>query len=552
MDKPKQDTRLQRKKPGFFKKTLAGLVITALATLASCTKTNTEFVDVHHWQTPIADIEAISDNGDFTALEVQEKDDWEVYLFNMQTGKISNISNDPINSDRPIGFAGNYLMTISENPECQEVVKIYDANAGQLTFSTDEFNWVSREIISYDNNTKILLTLDDGTGTNVYTHTLGTESLEKLIADATYSFLERTSPDKSLVFLEHYGPSGPIMSIFRTADETITPVLNITNHDVQAISQDNSTAIIEHWNMSTRELKTHDIATNTVNIVNMPAGKEYDYIYGISDNGATAIVMLEDSVTEEYAFYRLDTAARTWDFITNEQIGALHYNPQAISSDGRLTAFQEWENYEARLFNADTSEFYDPLSTITHTSSNLVGFTSDGKVVLNYSTNSGWFGTYNLVLHNPATKTNTPIEDANYSNRWDAEMLSDGQHLVRTAEEIATGWEVVIEEDLINGTKKIIQLPGMDAEYVDESPDGSTLYLESICDAPNLFAYNRTTEEITQITDNANETVNGFHIVEHSKDGKSMIFREYNWNGTETYKQRDLDTGLIRIISYED
>ena len=131
-------------------------------------------------------------------------------------------------------------------------------------------------------------------------------------------------------------------------------------------------------------------------------------------------------------------------------------------------------------------------------------------------------------------------------------MLSDNQHLARDAEEIATGWEVVILEDLLNATNKVIQLPGADVNYVDESPDGSTLYLETRGSIPNLFTYDLATEAITQITNNTDETIRGFRIEEHSKDGQSLIFQERNWNGTETHKQLDLDTGDMRILAYED
>ncbi|MBW2985745.1 hypothetical protein KY333_00015 [Candidatus Woesearchaeota archaeon] len=540
------------KKPGIIKTTLTGLLLTALATLSSCVEKETEYVDVHHWQTPVADIEAISDDGDFTALEVREKDDWEVYVFNMQTGTATNISNDPINSDKTVGFAGHHLITLSENPQDIENIKIYDVETGLLTFESDAYSWIGQEIIPYGAGTKVLMNLDDGTGANIFTHTLGENTLEKLITGSAYSYIEKASEDKSLIFIEHDSPSGPTMSIFRPADGSITPVLNLSNHDVRHISKNNKTAVMVNWNYPNSDLKTLDIDTNTVNLVNLPTGKRYDFVYDISENGETAMVMLQDTATDNREWYCLDTATQTLDFITDAEVGAAIYDPQSISADGTITAFRDWSSPEIRLFNADTDEFYDPFNAITHTGSSILGFTSDGKAVLDYSTNVGWYGISNLVLHDPATKTNTPIEDSNFSNRWTAEMLPGNQHLARDAEEIATGWEVVILEDLLNATKKIIQLPGLDANYVDHSPDGSTVYIESRSNMPNLFAYDLATEAVTQITNNTDESVNGFRIEKHSADGQSLIFREYNWNGTETYKQLDFDTGDIKIVAYED
>jgi len=569
MDKQKQDTRLQRKKPGFFKKTLTGLVLLAAATLPSCVKTdteqvlNTEYVDVHHWQTPISNLYVISEDGKKAALGVMESTDLETFVYDADTETKINLSNDPENSDYPIAFAGDYLITRASSPDGDKSkLKVYDTVTKEITFETTESRFVHDFIVSPD-KTKLVYFHED----NVYVHTIGTNTAEQLIPGAEDSHIQRTSNDKTIAFIDSWNQSsGTTLSILDMTDGSVTPILNLYGHSVDEISADNSKAVLRQWT-DNKDTKKVDIASKTIEIINLPAGKEIDWIRNLSDNGQTLIAELQNigEYKDQYWTYNLNT--NTWQFITDQstELGPddeedFHY--AGMSPDGNIIAF--WYEHEMpssveyglRFYNNQTQEIYDPLSEITDRHiAEIEGFTplgsSNSKIVIRYDTTSD--SDYHFVLHDPETKTNTVLGETGYTNGYNSEITANRKYFAINAYENAGGYSAVILEDLVNGTKEIIKKQGVHLyhtrkNFAQENDD--YIFLEGIdSTSTNLFAYNLQTKTLTQITQHPDNRISYFNLSSQAEDNSRIFFEERFQNGTKTLMEYEFASGDLDIVS---
>lgn len=554
---------MTRKKPGFIKKTITGLIMTALAALPSCVKTDTEYVDVHHWQTPISNLHVISEDGKKAALGVMENTDLETYLYDADTETKINLSNDPEYSDYPVAFAENYLITRATSQDGDKSkLKVYDTATKEITFETTESRFVHDFIVSPD-KTRLVYFHED----NLYVHTIGTDTTEQLIPGAENSHIQRTSNDKKIAFIDSWNPnSGTTVSILDMTDGNVTPILNLYGHSVEEISADNSKAILQQWT-DDEDTKKVDIASKTIEIINLPTGKEVDWIRNISDNGQTLIAELQNigDYKDQYWTYNLTT--NTWQFITNQSTDLgpddeedFHY--EGISPDGNIIAF--WYEHEMpssveygiRFYNNQTQEIYDPLSEITDKHvAEIEGFTplgsSHSKIVIRYDTTSD--SDYHFVLHDPETKTNTILGETGYTNEYGSEITADRKYFAINAEEDAGGYNAVILEDLVNGTKDIIKKPGVHLYHARKNfaqENDEYIFLEGIdSTSTNLFAYNLQTKTLTQITQHADNRIRYFNLSSQADDNSRIFFEERYPNGTKSLLEYEFASGDLDVVS---
>ncbi len=542
------------KKPGIIKTTLTGLLITALATLASCTKTDTEYVDVNHWQTPISNMRVISEDGKKAALAVQEQTDLEIYIYNAETETKTNLSNDPNNSDMPVAFAGNHLVTKSTDTSGNlNSLKIYDTTTGEVTFETSKTPWLYDIIISQD-GARVAYYHND----NVHVHEIGTSTSQQAVPGAENSNIQRTSHDQTIAFITSWNQStGNTVSMLKTADGSVTPIINLNNHYVEAIAADNSKAIVSYWN-GTSGIKEIDIATGAVQIINLPANKEMAGVKNISDDGSTLIAELQNVGEYKDQFWAYNLAIDTWQFITDQRIDngpddEEEYYFEGMTPDGNVIAFEydhempsQWE-FGVRLFNKTTQEMYNPLNGVADLGwTEEEGFTPDNKVLIRYdlTTDSRDY----FVLHDPATKTNTQLGETGYTNRWTGRMTSDRKHFALDATEDATGYNAVILENLINGTNAIIKQAGTHFSYVQET-DGFVFLEGRDSLSNNLFAYDIANDVLTPVTSHTDNRVSWFNIADQANDDSRVFFEERYANGTKVLKELEYSTGDLDEVS---
>jgi WD40 repeat protein len=220
-------------------------------------------------------------------------------------------------------------------------------------------------------------------------------------------------------------------------------------------------------------------------------------------------------------------------FIAKRDPAAGEYiEDEAISPDGKVVAFgHSASTFKAMLYNAETDELYDPLSGIANVQwSNFMGFSQNGKIVLEYEVNPSVNN--NFVVHDPATKTNTQLGQAGYEDFWRRMFTPDCKYFMINA-------------------KKIIEQAGVNFEYSNATPDSSHIFLQGRdSTSSNLFMYDVQADALTKLTNHDDLNVNWFSIRAFSKDKSKMYFEERFNNGTKQVKEYTFATGAIRLISY--
>lgn len=534
------------------KKGLTAALLAAIAAGCSSKDMETEYVYIDHQQTPIASLKAVSSDGDFAALVMQEKNDLEAMVFNTGSG-IANMSNDPLNSDLPRAFAGHHLVTKVLDGNSDEEIKVYDAETGELVFTSQKFDWIN-DVLAYPDGSRILYSGIDGSHySHVFNHAIGSQIAQKLFPSATSSHLDAKSDDGSVIFVTEYNPStGDTLYMIKTADDSITPVINMSAHSINAISQNNAKAVAYDWHNN--KIKTIDIATAGVQMISLPTGKEFDDVEYISENGAGALVELEDDTTNADEYWRLNTETGVLEFITQRETGSSYRYLREMSPDGKITAFNEYDSTLGDiilLHNAETSELYNPLPGVTTYWTNFRGFSSEGKAIILYDDNVT--GDNIMVLHDPETKNNVTLGDsANYRLQWASNPTQDRNYLPICATDLATGWEVLLLEDLVNGGRKVVSQPGFDLEYIGASPDNEHLLLTGRDGtSTNLFVYDLADDTVEQVTQNTDPRLDWIYLRMHSKDGTNAYFEEGFDNGTGLLRELDYETGEVKEVSYQ-
>lgn len=530
-------------------------IIAALAALAaagcSSKDSETEYIYINQQQTPIAALKAISSDGDFAALNMQEKNDLEAMVFSAGSGSLANVSNDPANSDFAQAFAGHHLVTTTRDGNGEEDVKIYDAVTGQRTFQSEKFDWIDR-VLAYPDGSKVLFAgIDDSNYMQVYTHTIGSQSAEKMFPTATASHVQAASQDNSIIFLYTYSQSiGNVLHMLKTSDNSVTPLINLCCHDVMDISANNKTAVLFYW--STDQIKIVDIDTAGVQAVNMPANKEFDGMEHLSENGHGAIIELEDATTKEEEYWHLNTQTGTLELITQREVGSAYRYPRAISPDATIIALSEYDapGDHVLIYNTCTKELYNPLLGTASDWMNFRGFGPNGKAILQYEDDITFDEI--VVLHDPATKTNTTLGDAaNYRINWAQTPTADGNYLPINAMELATGWQVVLLEDLANSGRKVIKQPGYNLELITTSPDSKHVLVSGRdSTSTNLFVYNIANDTLEKVTNNTDPRLDWINVAMHSKDSSNAYFEERFDNGTRLLKELDYETKEVKEVSY--
>ncbi|MBD3304582.1 hypothetical protein GF343_05540 [Candidatus Woesearchaeota archaeon] len=543
-----------------FKRIKSGLItLAALAALLApgCSeKTNTEYIYPENTQQiPTAALKAVSDDGEYAALSMKDKTDLEAMLFSAGTGTTKNMSNSPLASDFARTFAGHNLVTTTRDEKNNAQIKIYNT-AGDTIFTSDKFNWVN-DVISYPDNTKIIFNgTDYDHYSHVHSHTIGSQSAEKLFPDAKASYVEVKSQDDSVIFMYAFSPSnGDTLYMLKTADDTITPIVNLPANQVFEISKNNATAILYDWN--NQRIKTVDTATADVQAADIPAGKQFQNVDRLSETGLGAMLQFGDTATGKTEFWHFNTQNRTLDFVTERATGTAHRYPMQISPDGKTTVFSKHDSSTGDgvlIHNADTSDLYNPIGTAT-TWADCRGFSSDGKAIIQYDDSAT--GDNKAVLHDTETKTNTALGDAaNYRLHWCNDPTPARNHLPINAADLSTGWNVVLLEDLANSGRKVISQAGIDLEYMGASPDSKYILLKgknnsSQENPANLFVYNIEDEELTQATHNTDPRLDWIYLSMHSKDGSNAYFEEKFDNGTSLVKELDYETLEVKEVAYQ-
>ncbi len=533
---------------------LAGLAFIVSTLLPfGCSKNKTEYItnEVLRDQTPVARRFLLSESGKSVAMEVQNNDDLEVYMFDSVDDSSLNVSNNPADSDFPILFAGDNLISVTQKLDTTNDFRVYDANTRQLVFQTDDFERINWDFMCYPDDSKVIFSGDKGDGIKLYRHEFGTQTLEELISGSTSGFPHMTSQDGTLMFIEYFkAPQGNILAMLDTSDESITPILNLFGHNVTAISKNNKTALIPYWAGSDMGLKTLDIPTNTVQEPAMPAGNRFKWTDALSDNGEGAIVMLQDTTNGDWYINHLDVVNQTFTlFKTIPSAPVNEFRATDMSSDGITGKVQDsFADFE--LYHSGRDELYDPFAAMTYDESKFIGFTSDNKSVIS-KTNFSPSWTKEIYLHDPSTKTNTQITEPGYNINWSAVMLPNKQIFAIDAQEIATGWDGILLKDVVNNTSQIIKQAGLSLDYVGCTPDSSKVYVTNRSDNQNLYVYDIATDNLEQITNYGDNEVFNFRILEHSKDSNVVLFRTHNWNSTQTVKRFNLTTKELDTVGFD-
>jgi Tol biopolymer transport system component len=530
---------------------LAGLAFALFSLIAGCSKVKKEYVttEVLRDQTPVARRFLLSETGNTVAMEVQNKNDLEVYMFDSVDDSTLNASMNPTESDFPILFAGSNLISATQNLDMTSDLRIYNANR-QIAFQTD-FESINWNFMCYPDDSKVVFSGDRGDGFKLYRHEFGTQNLEELVAGSTSGFPQKTSPDGRFMFVEYFVNSqGNFLSMLDTSDESLTPVLNLFGHTVNAISKNNKTALISYWTGTDMGLKTHDMPTNNVQIPVMPAGNRFQWVDALSDNGNGALVMLQDIANGDWYMNHLDIANQTFTlFKTTPSAPVNEFRVSDISPDGITGKIQDtFTDFE--LYHAGRDELYDPFAAMAHDESEFVGFTSDNKSVIS-RVNFSPFWTKEIYLHDSATKTNTQITESGYNINRSAVMLPNKQICAIDAQEIATGWDGILLKDVVNNTSQIIKQAGLSLDYVGCTPDSSKVYVTNQSDDQNLYVYDMATSNLEQITNYGENEVFSFKILEHSKDNNILLFQTYNWNSTQTVKRFNLTTKELDTVGFK-
>ncbi len=541
-----------------IKKTLAGIVLAAasLMNLGCDEKTKIEYRDVERWQTPVAEMGVASDDGSYAALRMQDKTDIEAMIFDSADGNLDNISKDSNYSDYPVSFSGNHLIVNSEGPSGNNSkLKVFNVPGRNTVFASDEFRYVFN-ICPYANGQKVLFQGDKGgSDWHVYMNTIGNNLAQKLLPNAVSSRIESASKDFSVVFVQAYTEPGTGNTLYflDTTNDALSPLINDSNNYVRLISDNNKKALVHFWN-SNPGLKVIDMSSApVVYVASMPSGKQFGDTRLISENGLGALASLFDINNGDYEFWHMGTQnPPQFKFIAKRDPAAGEYiEDEAISPDGKVVAFgHSASTFKARLYNAETDEFYDPLSGIANLQwSNFMGFSQNGKPVIEYEVSPSVNN--NFVVHDPATKTNTQLGQAGYEDFWRRVFTPDNKYFVISAENSATNWRAVILEDLVNSTKKIVEQTGINFDYSGATPDSSHIFLQGRdSTSSNLFMYDVQADVLTNLTNHADLNVNWFNIRAFSKDKSKMYFEERFNNGTKQVKEYTFATGAIRLISY--
>lgn len=545
-----------------FKRIKSGLI--KLATLAAllapgCSeKINTEQTPENTQQIPTAALKAVSSDGDFAALSMKDKTDLEAMLFSASSGRAENITHSPLISDFARTFAGHNLVTTTRDGNSEEDLQVYNAETGQKTFSSEKFRWIN-DVLAYPDGKKVIFSgIDSSAYSHVHSHTIGSQSAEKLFPAATASYMEAKSDDCSVIFLYATSPSnGDTLYMLKTADDTVTPIVNLPGHQVSKISKNNATAVLYDWN--NHKIKVLDISTaGLLHTTSMPMGKNFTNVDKLSENGLGAMLQLRDTATEKEEFWHYNTQTGNLEFVTERNTGSSYRHPTRISSDGNVSVFSNTDSTTgdgALIHKADTAELYDPLNGIITTWTDCRGFSSDRRAIIQYD-ESGT-GDNVTILHDTATKTNTVLGDAvNYRLRWSNDPTPDKKNLPINAIEYATGWQVVLLEDLVNGGRKVISQAGIDLEYLGASPDSKHILLRgkdnsSEENAANLFVYNIADELLTQATHNTDPRLDWIYLSVHSKDGSNAYFEERFETGASLMKELDYETLEVKEVAYQ-
>ncbi|MBW2969545.1 hypothetical protein KY309_00085 [Candidatus Woesearchaeota archaeon] len=525
-----------------MKKTLAGLVLAAAAAIfpSGCSKETeiqTQFQD--RYLNPIAQMKYVKDDGSLAAFYVNNGTDIETFVFNSASNAFSNVSNDPDFTDYPAGFLGNDVVAISYSPDGSvQKLKIFTSNGVFVSDECEEFNDV---VI---NSSNFMFEVENNNDQDVMTFNPATGLFEKVVPHSNESYIQAVSKDGSVALIKGYDSySG--YTVYMRKDGVLTPLINLSGHYGEAISDDNKKAYIR-FSSGGEGIKVVDVDTQNIQTFNAPSTFDWTNVSKVSPDGLSAIVNAEENGFSNDRYYRLDTATGTWTYICDEN----NFFVADISGDGVLTVFQGgFYGSDVRLFNASTPEFYMPVSTTLYSNQSFLGFTSNNKALITGNDTSTW--NLECILHDPATKTNTLLGDSvNYEIDYVAELSPNKEYVALNSREIATGYDAVQLVDLIGTQNHLIKQTGFDVRYTGMSPDNSRVYVQSIgMGASNLLSYDLQTQTFTQITNHADRRVDWFTILGQSNDGGILYFEEYHENGTKEILEYESASGLVTKIS---
>lgn len=521
-----------------IKRTLAELVLAASLLLPSCdTKVEKETVYVDQWQNPVADMQSISSTGRFASFRFNQGTDVEAFVFDSDTKTLSNVSNDPVNTDFPMGFLGENLVTrcIAPNGEFEQF-KLYNSS-GNLIYETQKFP-NTREFMVHSDS-MFVIEAPNGNNDKIYVFDLNTMSLTDAIPSAKWNYIHEVSQDGRVIFIRSHEDNGD-SSVHMLKSGVLSLVSDDPDYDyVERVSDNGKKAFLYSWNHPD-VMKVFDTDTSLTQDIIMPFGSTLNEFVSFSQDGLCALVDVEES-SGEY-IYHLNTSTGAWKFIRPTDTGMDFFG---MSKDGSLTAFNDYKNDRIMVFKESTPEFYAVQTNFSYTM--FEGFTFDNKLVL-----GGWGEEqedYSIIIHDPVTKTNSQIADPNYEYH-NCDMLPNREYLVIDAVETGTNNRVVVLEDLVSHTRKVIKQPGVNLRTNDASLDGSYIFLEnSSGPTNNLFGYKMSTATLVQITNNPAGWQGWFNVPDFPNNGDTLYFDQEYLNGTKEKMSYKFATGELTKIS---
>ncbi len=503
-----------------IKRTLAELVLAASLLLPSCSKVEKETVYVDKWQSPIMNVRAMSEDSHFVGLSFNQGTDVEAFVYDSENGVLSNFSNDSVNSDFPVGFVGGHLITRCTPPDdAFQKMKVYDSS-GALKFESEEFDYFFNYFPHSSSKFLIETEKDDE---NVYVFDVNSMSLEKLVSSAEQSDVRGYSNDCSVVFI--LSDDDITSSIHMYKSGVLSLVIN-GDYYVERVSDNGKKAILYNYGLD--DMKIFDSDTGMLQNVVLPFNSVMSYVDGISQNGLAAIVRLWDNGADNY--YHLDIPTGTWKLVNPTPIDMF---PERMSADGSLAVFRcyddEYEQY--LLYNSSTQQLYSPVDLFEY--DEFVGFTFDNKVIFEGDFSGQSTEDYVIVSHDPVTKNNTIIADPTSTYLYEYAMLFPNREVLAiAARENATGDNVIVLEDLVAHTNKVIKQQGVDLWLREISFDGKYLFLNSYGPKDNLFVYRTSDGVLKQVTDNPDGD-RWFNIFPDLSSDDAVFFEQRYSNGTK-------------------
>lgn len=519
-----------------IRKTLAELVLAASLLLPSCSKVEKETVYVDQWQNPIMYLRAVSSDNRFVGLSFNQSTDVEACVFDSETKTLSNVSRDPANTDFPFGFLGGNLVTMCapQNGEFEQF-KIYNSSGNQI-YETQKFSH-SREFMIHSDS-MFVIEASDVNADKVYLFDLNTMSLTDMIPSGKWNYIHEVAQDGRVIFIRSHSDAGDT-SVYVLKSGVLSLVSNDPDYDyVERVSDNGKKAFLYSWSHPDM-LKVFDTDTSVTQNVVMPFGSTLNEIISFSQDGLCALVTLDESSGEH--IYHLNTSTSEWRMVCSVEDDLGFFG---ISKDGSVAAFDDYKNDCVVVFKESTPELYAVQTDFSYTM--FKGFTFDNRLVL-----AGWGETqeeYLVLIHNPLTKTNSSVVNSNYEYR-NCEMLPNREYLVIDALESGTSNRVVILEDLVAGTSKVIKQDGVNLRTIDASFDGNYIFFSNDGSTNNLFGYQMSTGNLVQITNNPSGWQGSFNILDFQNNGNPLYFENEYLNGTKELMCYKFDTKELTKIS---